>query len=197
MKWDVDLDDDGEDGIIKDMVKMGSKSLVNSSGGGLINMKKNTDFNKKVFEYYMALYAVNDIRSTIITLVIGIADIFVLLPAFANPVQPIYMYIIVPPVAFLNVWAIWIVINPRKRQLQYTLFRGVFGIVCSVGLLVITQKFAYGMLGLQTPIYFVFSVGLYIFALNQYYKNHIRKLQGSIKKSKSSKKTLVSEYWLL
>ncbi|PEO06386.1 hypothetical protein CN562_29040, partial [Bacillus wiedmannii] len=26
-------------------------------------MKKNTDFNKKVFEYYMALYAVNDIRS--------------------------------------------------------------------------------------------------------------------------------------
>ena len=48
----------------------------------------------------MALYAVNDIRSTIITLVIGIADIFVLLPAFANPVQPIYIYIIVPPVAF-------------------------------------------------------------------------------------------------
>ncbi|WP_142317083.1 hypothetical protein [Bacillus toyonensis] len=151
-------------------------------------MKKNTDFNKKVFEYYMALYAVNDIRSTIITLVIGIADIFVLLPAFANPVQPIYMYIIVPPVAFLNVWAIWIVINPRKRQLQYTLFRGVFGIVCSVGLLVITQKFAYGMLGLQTPIYFIFSVDLYIFALNYYYKNHIKKLQEPIKKSKSSKK---------
>lgn len=156
-------------------------------------MKKNTDFNKKAFEYYMALYAVNDIRSTIITLVIGIADIFVLLPAFANPVQPIYMYIIVPPVAFLNVWAIWIVINPRKRQLQYTLFRGVFGIVCSVGLLVITQKFAYGMLGLQTPIYFIFSVGLYIFALHYYYKNHIKKLQESIKKSKSSKKTLVLE----
>ncbi|EOQ01882.1 hypothetical protein IIY_01912 [Bacillus cereus VD140] len=34
-------------------------------------MKKNTDFNKKAFEYYMALYTVNDIRSTIITLVIG------------------------------------------------------------------------------------------------------------------------------
>ncbi|MDZ4637678.1 hypothetical protein ORM80_23895, partial [Bacillus cereus] len=73
-------------------------------------------------------------------------------------------------------------------QLQYTLFRGVFGIVCSVGLLVITQKFAYGMLGLQTPIYFVFSVSLYIFALNYYYKNHIKKLQETTKKSKSSKK---------
>ncbi|MEI4618417.1 hypothetical protein WAG13_32475, partial [Bacillus cereus] len=82
-------------------------------------MKKNTDFNKKAFKYYMALYAVNDIRSTIITLVIGIADIFVLLPAFANPVQPIYMYIIVPPVAFLNVWAIWMFCASGKyRELQ-------------------------------------------------------------------------------
>ena len=34
-------------------------------------MKKSLDFNKKAFEYYMALYGVNDIRSTIITLVIG------------------------------------------------------------------------------------------------------------------------------
>ncbi|MET1123618.1 hypothetical protein ABWU59_32555, partial [Priestia megaterium] len=42
--------------------------------------------------------------------------------------------------------------------------------------------------GLQTPINFVFSVGLYIFALNYYYKNHIKKLQKPIKKSKSSKK---------
>ena len=85
-------------------------------------MKENTDFNKKVFEYYMALYAVTDIRSTIITLVIGIADIFVLLPAFANPFQPLYMYMIVPPVAFLNLWAIWIVINPRKMGNYNTLY---------------------------------------------------------------------------
>ncbi|EEL41793.1 hypothetical protein bcere0020_7910 [Bacillus cereus Rock3-29] len=100
----------------------------------------------------------------------------------------IFFFFIDTNVFQCTLWAIWIVINPRKRQLQYTLFRGVFGIVCSVGLLVITQKFAYGMLGLQTPIYFVFSVGLYIFALNHYYKNHIKKLQGPIKKSKSSKK---------
>ncbi|MCI4060312.1 hypothetical protein MMK25_31805, partial [Bacillus cereus] len=84
-------------------------------------MKKNTVYNIKAFEFFMALYAVNYIRSTIITLVIGLADIFVLLPAFANPVQPLYMYIIVPRVDFLNVWAIWIFINPRMRQLQYTL----------------------------------------------------------------------------
>ncbi|ONG59689.1 hypothetical protein BKL48_24490 [Bacillus cereus] len=152
-------------------------------------MKKNTDFNKKAFEYYVALYAVNDIRSTIITLVIGIADIFVLLPAFANPFRLLYVYIVTPPVIFLNLWAIWIAINPRKRQLQYTLFRGVYGTICSVGLLVITQKYAYEVLQLQTPIYFIFSVGLYSVALYYFYKNHIEKLQEPRKKSKSSKGT--------
>ncbi|HFK1459078.1 TPA: hypothetical protein ACGXMC_004833 [Bacillus cereus] len=150
-------------------------------------MQKNIDFNKKAFEYYMAVYAAQDIRSTIITLVIGIADIFVLAPAFANPFRLLYVYIVAPPIIFLNLWAIWIIINPRKRQLQYTLFRGVFGIVCSVGLLVIAQKFAYEMLELQKPIYFVFSFGLYSFALYHYYKNHIKKLQEPRKKSKSSK----------
>lgn len=150
-------------------------------------MKKEIHFNKKAFEYYMAVYAVDDIRSTIITLVIGIADIFILLPAFANPFRLLYVYIVAPPIIFLNLWAIWIIINPGKRQLQYTLFRGIFGIVCSVGLLVIAQKFAYEMLQLQTPIYFIFSIGLYSFALYHYYKNHIKKLQEPIKKSNSSK----------
>ncbi|HDR8261841.1 TPA: hypothetical protein QC128_005197, partial [Bacillus cereus] len=137
-------------------------------------MKKSLDFNKKAFAHYMALYPVNEIRVHVIGLVLLGADVFVLLPAFANPFRLLYVYIVTPPVIFLNLWAILIAINPRKRQLQYTLFRGVYGAICSVGLLVITQKFAYGMLGLQTPIYFIFSVGLYIFALYYYYKNHIK-----------------------
>lgn len=150
-------------------------------------MKKSIDFNKKAFAHYMALYPVNEIRVHVIGLVLLGADLFVLLPAFANPFRLLYVYIVTPPVIFLNLWAIWIAINPRKRQLQYTLFRGVFGIVCSVGLLVISQKFAYEMLELQTPIYFIFSFGLYSFALYHYYKNHIKKLQEPRKKSKSSK----------
>ncbi|TKH93984.1 hypothetical protein, partial [Bacillus cereus] len=109
--------------------------------------------------------------------------------AFANPFRLLYVYIVTPPVVFLNLWAIWIAINPRKRQLQYTLFRGVYGAICSVGLLVITQKYAYEVLQLQTPIYFILSFGLYSFALYHFYKNHIEKLQEPRKKSKSSKGT--------
>ncbi|GGE59641.1 hypothetical protein [Priestia taiwanensis] len=149
-------------------------------------MKKITDFNKKAFENYMAVYAVKDIRFNVLALVLVIADFFILLPSTSSPFQPIYVYILAPPIAFLNLWAIWISINPKKRQVQYTLFRGVFGIVCSLGLLIIAQKFAYGMLKLQTPLYFIFSFSSYSFALYYYYRSHIKKLQEPKKKSKSS-----------
>ncbi|SFI90648.1 MULTISPECIES: hypothetical protein [unclassified Bacillus (in: firmicutes)] len=151
-------------------------------------MKKSIDFNKKAFAHYMAVYPVNEIRFHVIVLVLVGADMFVLLPALANSFRLLYVYVVAPPIIFLNLWAIWIAINPRKRQLQYTLFRGVYGIICSVGLLVITQKFAYEVLQLQTPIYFIFSVGLYVFALYHFYKNHIKKLQEPRKKSNVWKK---------
>ncbi len=48
-------------------------------------MKKSIDFNKKAFANYMALYPVNEIRVHVIVLVLLGADVFVLLPAFANP----------------------------------------------------------------------------------------------------------------
>lgn len=153
-------------------------------------MKKIIDFNKKAFAHYMALYPVNEIRFQIIALVLVGADIFILLPAFANPFRLLYVYIVTPPVVFLNLWAIWIAINPRKRQLQYTLFRGVYGAICSVGLLVITQKYAYEVLQLQTPIYFILSFGLYGFALYYFYKNHIEKLQEP-RKNQNHRKELV------
>ena len=89
---------------------------------------------------------------------------------------------------FLNLWAIWIAINPRKRQLQYTLFRGVYGTICSVGLLVITQKYAYEVLQLQTPIYFILSFGLYGFALYLFIKIILKNFRNQ-EKSKSSKGT--------
>lgn len=49
----------------------------------------------------MALYPVNEIRVHVIGLVLLGADVFVLLPAFANPFQLLYVYIVTPPVIFL------------------------------------------------------------------------------------------------
>ncbi|GGE59650.1 hypothetical protein [Priestia taiwanensis] len=150
-------------------------------------MKKISDFNKKAFGNYMVVHSLYGMRGNIIALIIGMLDIFILLPALAPPFQSIYVYILVPPIAFLNLWGIWIIINPRKRQVQYTLFRGAFGIVCSAGLLIVAQKFAYTTLKLQTPLYFIFSFSLYFFALYYYYQKHVQKLCKQKKKSVSSR----------
>ena len=48
----------------------------------------------------MALYPVNEIRVHVIGLVLLGADVFVLLPAFANPFRLLYVYIVTPPVIF-------------------------------------------------------------------------------------------------
>ena len=117
----------------------------------------------------MALYPVNEIRVHVLSLSFGgrrVCSLACVCESFS-----ITLCICSNSSSyFLNLWAIWIAINPRKRQLQYTLFRGVYGTICSVGLLVITQKYAYEVLQLQTPIYFILSFGLYGFALYLFIK---------------------------
>jgi hypothetical protein len=87
----------------------------------------------------------------------------------------------------MNVWAIALIVAPRRLQLNYVLFRGVFGIVCSLGFMIIIQKFAYGMLGLTTPWYAMGSFVVYGFALYQYMKFHIYKLKQSPYSQKSDR----------
>ena len=87
----------------------------------------------------MALYPVNEIRVHVIVLVLLGQTCLFFLPAFANPFQLLYVYIVTPPVVFKFVGDMDCY-QSRKRQLQYTLFRGVYGTICSVGLLVITQN---------------------------------------------------------
>ena len=76
----------------------------------------------------------------------------------------------------MNVWALALIIAPRKLQLNYLLFRGVFGIVCSLGFMIVIQKFAYTGLKLTTPWYAVGSFAVYGLTLYQYARLHLRKL---------------------
>ena len=123
----------------------------------------------------MALYPVTGNKSAIIALVIG-WQIYLFLCLL---LRILFHYICIYSLHQLFFKFVGDMDCYRSSETAITIhsFSGIFGIICSVGLLVITQKFAYGMLGLQTPIYLVFSAGLYIFDLNYYYKNHIKKLQ--------------------
>ncbi|MGN7415831.1 hypothetical protein [Paenibacillus sp. SAF-068] len=135
------------------------------------------------------IYAVDGIRLNAGILVVFFLNVFLLIPVFSVPFQSLYAYILVPPLAFMNIWAIALIAAPRRLQLNYVLFRGVFGIVCSVGFMVIIQKFAYGTLGLTTPWYAIGSFAVYGFALFQYVKFRLRMLQQPPQRKKRDKST--------
>nr|WP_211747087.1 hypothetical protein [Paenibacillus sp. Marseille-Q4541] len=122
------------------------------------------------------MYPVSGIRMNAGILVLFFLNLFLIIPVLSVPYQRIYAYILLPPLAVMNIWAMALILAPRKLQLNYVLFRGVFGIVCSLGFMIVTQKFAYIGLGLETPWYTAFSFAAYGFALYQYICSHIRKL---------------------
>ncbi|MEK4076720.1 MULTISPECIES: hypothetical protein [Paenibacillus] len=150
-------------------------------------MYEGTLYPRETFENYLVIYAADGIRLSVGTLVLFFLNVFLLIPVFSVPFQSMYAYILVPPLVFMNIWAIALIAAPRRLQLNYVLFRGVFGIVCSVGFMVIIQKFAYGTLALTTPWYAIGSFAVYGFALFQYVKFRLRKLRQPPQRKKGDK----------
>lgn len=144
---------------------------------------KETKYNRKAFEAYLSLYPVSSIRLNAGILVFFYLNLFLLIPVFSVPYIPLYAWILLPPLLIMNIWALALMIAPGKLQLNYLLFRGVFGIVCSVGFMIVIQKFAYTGLRLTTPCYAVGSFAVYGLILYQYARLHIRKLVAPRKKN--------------
>ncbi|WP_440112856.1 hypothetical protein [Paenibacillus sp. QZ-Y1] len=138
-----------------------------------------TSYHQDALEKYLVFYAADSIRFSAGTLVLFFLNLCLLIPIFSVPFQPLYAYILLPVLAVMNVWAIVLIVAPRRLQLNYVLFRGVFGVVCSLSFILIVQKFAYGMLALTTPWYAIVSVTMYGFAFFKYSKFHLRKLEQS------------------
>lgn len=136
-----------------------------------------TTYNQKMLKSYLSLYPVNGIRFNAGILVLFFLNLFLIIPVLSAPYEALYAYILLPPLVVMNLWALAIMMFPRRLQLNYILFRGVFGIVCSVGFMIVIQKFAYSGLQLKTPWYAVGSFAVYGYALYQYVNSHIRKLK--------------------
>lgn len=136
-----------------------------------------SEYDRNAFESYLSLYPVEGIRLNVSILVMFFLNLFIAIPVFSVPYESFYAYVLLPPLAIMNLWALALIIAPKKLQLNYVLFRGVFGIVCSMGFLIVTQKFAYSVLQLNTPWYGIGSFAAYGFALYSYIRSHVQKLK--------------------
>lgn len=142
----------------------------------------------KINKDYLTLYPVSGIRLNAGILVLFFLNLFLVIPVLGVPYQPIYAYILFPPLAVMNIWAFALMAAPRKFQLNYVLFRGVFGIVSSLGFVIVTQKFAYTGLDFKTPMYAIGSFAAYGFALYHYIKSHLRKLKSPPHKTRKQER---------
>lgn len=117
----------------------------------------------------------SQIRFHAATLVLFFLNVFVLIPILAVPTEKLYRYLLFPTLFIMNIWVLLLILFPVFLQKSYVLFRGVFGVVCSLSLLIIMQLFAYSMLKLDTPIFAIGTLFVYGLALYDYLKRHHKK----------------------
>ncbi|WP_082967254.1 hypothetical protein [Paenibacillus oryzae] len=108
-------------------------------------------------------------------LVLFFLNVFVLVPVLAAPAEKLYMALLFPPLIVMNLWALLLILLPAALQRSYILFRGIFGVVCSLSLLIVMQKFAYSMLELNTPFFALGTLLAYGIALYDYIKRNRKK----------------------
>ncbi len=108
-------------------------------------------------------------------LVLFFLNVFVLVPVLAAPAEKLYMALLFPPLIVMNLWALLLILIPAALQRSYILFRGIFGVVCSLSLLIVMQKFAYSMLELNTPFFALGTLLAYGIALYDYIKRNRKK----------------------
>lgn len=96
-----------------------------------------------------------NIRFTVATFAFVAIDLFIILPLLV-PMILSYLYILLPPLIFINLWAIWILIrNPYTVQYETILYSGVTGIVGSIVYLMLSHKMAFYFLNIDDLYYYV------------------------------------------
>lgn len=105
----------------------------------------------------------------------------VLIPILAPPFEMLYAVLVLPPFITMAIVAVWYKISSRNDGKKYQnttffLIKGLYGVVGSVGCLLIIQKFAYGMLGFTSPLFFILSFLGYGLVLYFFFIDQIKKV---------------------
>jgi hypothetical protein len=146
----------------------------------------------KIIEQYIDLVPPSVMKHQAFAFLI-IPDLFLTLSVFVDPYVSIFAYVLLPLIIFINLWVLWIVINPVKRQVQHILFIGVYSAFSSLGMLLITEKFVYFTMGVRTPYYAIFSIGGYVLVLFLLIRLHIKALYSGFYMSSNQKKSKLNK----
>lgn len=150
-----------------------NKRIVHPHKSGL-NRSAQGGGASAALDRYVRSHVYGGVRGNALILTLIFMDPFLLIPAAGQPSASLYLWLLVPPVAVMNGWALMLALFPERLKRNFVLFRAVFGLVMPLGLLTAAQKFAYEWIGLRTPLYAVLSFGLYALALGWYWRRRTR-----------------------
>lgn len=139
----------------------------------------------------LAPISIFQIKFMIGVLTFFLLDFVIMIPLLYPTYKPI-LYVTLPPMIIISVWAFWLLIRKRENtQMESLLFLGFLGIVGSFCYFVLAMKYNY-MIGIQSPFYYIFMLLIYITFIFLFVRNEHKKY--SSLQVKLKKKTPVWQY---
>lgn len=108
----------------------------------------------------------SEARGNILFFLFLFVDLFMLIPLYADPFEPLYPKLVLIPAGLLHLFGFWIILSPYKRQIYIELFWGILGFFIMYGYSVVAVKAFYGMFGFRSPL---FLIGLVIYIAAVYW----------------------------
>lgn len=115
-------------------------------------------------------------------------NFFGLLAILCDPFTSYIFYTFLPLIIFIDAWALIILCDLYKRQVQYILFVGVFCFIMSLIFMMFSFKIVYLILRINSPIFALYAVSIYILILLGGFAFHVSALQKGYYNLKNMKK---------
>lgn len=116
----------------------------------------------KITLSYLNLLTPKENRRNIITFSLLFLDFFGIFPLLAEPFSYEFLMAAIIPTGLLHLWAIIYIVDPYRFELSNYLFFGIYGIVNTYVLFLVTQKFLYLHLQVSSNLPFIFGIVLFL-----------------------------------
>ncbi|WP_136604814.1 hypothetical protein [Paenibacillus dokdonensis] len=126
---------------------------------------------------FTGVYPLRIIRSQTVSLLL-LPNLLLLILAFADPFTPLWAWVLLVPLAVLDVLSLFILISPGRMQIFHLLFLGVLGILGSAAFTAAANKLAYATLGMTSPWFLIVSGAGYFLVFGLLYRIHMKLLYG-------------------
>ncbi|MBM7703283.1 hypothetical protein [Metabacillus iocasae] len=104
---------------------------------------------------------VSQIKTLVFGAAIFLLDLLIIVPLLAPPIK-LFLYLTLPLLAFISLWALRLLVkNPIHTEMESILFTGWLGVIGAFCYFMLGLKYSY-MLGITSPIYYIFSILLFI-----------------------------------